>query len=79
MLNAYNTFSDERVHKRYTSGRRAITDKLDAEQAGQCADLAVGAALPCAIYFQIRYYMFNLAYLPLCMTSTAITVSVMKR
>lgn len=65
--------SVERVHKRHTPGRRAIAHKLDSEQAGQRADVAVGGAdtdwvrlvLTMLTNFQIRYYMFNVAYLPL--------------
>lgn len=33
--------SVERVYKRHTPGRRAIAHQLDAEQAGQRADMAV--------------------------------------
>lgn len=35
-------FSVERVHKRHIAGRRAVSDKLYAQQARQRADLAVG-------------------------------------
>lgn len=71
--------SVERVHKRHTTRRRAVADKLDPEQAGQRADLAVGprgpapSAPPTLQTLRLGIILIdNLAYLPFKTTSTAI-------